>query len=131
MNLETDMTKINERLKQQLDDLKTDYGNNSKEQLAKVKEQYDAIILEQKHNINDLKTQISNLEGNLDKIKQLEMVYKDLLNEKNKEMDSQLPYINEIQSCLNKHIDDNLKLKQENVSILNEMTKMQKKMISY
>lgn len=103
--------------------------NNKEEnsEISKLKAEIEKIKKESETQINELNQKINENNIMIEKYKNLEIVYKQQLNDKNKDTESKTSFINEIQTCLNKQIDDNLKLKQENIQFGNEKKNFTKK----
>ena len=100
-------------------------GENT--EVSKLKAQIEKMKQESEIQINELNQKINENTIIVEKYKNLETVYKQQLNDKNKDTEAKTSFINEIQTCLNKQIDDNLKLKQENIQLGNEKNSYTKK----
>ena len=113
---------INE-LQQQL--MNQPYTN--KDEIQKLKNEIARVHKEHESKIEEMKTKLNENEIEMFKAQNLEKVYKEQLDDKNKEIERKINFINEIQSCLNNKIDENLRLEKENKKLQNKLNDVSKK----
>ena len=77
--------------------------------------------------IEEMKTKLNENEIEMFKAQSLEKVYKEQLDDKNKEIERKINFISEIQSCLNNKIDENLRLEKENKALQDKLNDINKK----
>ena len=122
-------TKI-QTLSLHIDDLQQQIMNQpytNKTEINKLKN--DIAHIHKKHEIKleEMKTKLNENEIEMVKSQNLVKVYKDQLDDKNKEIERKINFINEIQSCLNNKIDDNLRLEKENKKLKDKLNDVNKK----
>ena len=113
-----------------VDELQTKIMNQpytNKDEVNKLKRDIELIHKEHEGKIEEMKTKLNENEIEMFKAQSLEKVYKEQLDDKNKEIERKINFISEIQSCLNNKIDENLRLEKENKALQDKLNDINKK----